>query len=108
METYQSDVNDFARHRSYLHAASHPNAVFPDQEEVTDDRHNHVLKGDGDSRGDQAGKRGNRSDFGNESEDQDQGDRDPNNDASHQEKLVTATRVVNVTKDGSPPELTDD
>src|ERR1700747_134372 len=70
VKTHQSDVNDFAGNRAYLDAVSHPNAVFSDQEEVTDNRHNDVLKGHGHAGGDQASEGRHRSDFGDESKDQ--------------------------------------
>ena len=88
-----------------LNAIADAQAVFADQEEVTDDRHEHALHGDGDAGGQQAGERREGARFRGE-RDADDRERDrPDHDSAHEQQLVPSPRLLHVVEYGALPQL---
>ena len=61
MQAHEAQVDHFAGDVADLHAIADPNAVFADEEEVADDRHEHALHRDGEAGGEEAGERDERA-----------------------------------------------
>ena len=108
MNAYQPDLDNFSGHAGNLHAIADAQSVFADQEEVSDDGDNYVLQGDCHTCSKQTGEGHSRSELGCERENDDYCNRDPEHNPAQQEKLVSATSVVNVAERGTAPNLSQD
>src|SRR5258708_12778423 len=66
MHAHQSQIQHLADNVAYLHAISDAYAVFADEEEITDDRHEDALHGHGNAGGDQSPPSPETPDFANQ------------------------------------------
>jgi hypothetical protein len=84
-------------------AIAHPDAVFPDEEEITDDGDEHALHGYCDAGREEAGKRGERPQLRGEGEADNGHDQRPENDSAHQQQLMASPRLLHVAKHSASP-----
>src|SRR5215469_4420110 len=107
MKTHEANVYNLAGYIANLDAIANPNSVFADQEKIGHDRHNDVLQGYGDARGDQSGKSYNRTHLRGERQENNHNNCHPHHHPADQKELVAAADVMNVAERCSSPDFTD-
>src|SRR5271157_1656986 len=105
MESHQPDINYLSRHPSDLNAITDSDAVFPDEKEISHDRKDDTLEGNCYAGGDQSGKSYYRAKPTSESKCDDDGYQEPQYKFPQQQKLVPATRFVDITVHSTAPQL---
>ena len=105
VEAHQPDFEDIAGHAGDCDAVADAQSVAADQEKVSDDRYDHVLKRDRQARGQESGVSGQRAELVDQPYDDRRGNDAGDHHAPHEEKLFAAPRVAHVAEGATAPEF---
>ena len=104
-KTNQPYIDDISRNAGNSNSIPHPYAVPPNQEEIGRDRKDDGLQSHRNSGGKKAGEGCQRTEFADESHNQDDGQEDGGDEAAQKQKLMSPPRFANVSERGFSPNL---